>query len=158
MTNVKNVTSGPILHVEKRLEDAIVPQYKKEGDSGFDLSVCVDGEKVILEVGKIKVFDTGLTFKIPKGYEVQIRPRSGMASKKGVTVINSPGTVDESYRGPIKIALINLGQEDVEITSGMRVAQGVLCPVHQVAAFIEVDKVDKNTDRGEGGFGSTGEK
>jgi dUTP pyrophosphatase len=149
---------GTTLFVKKRLPNATLPKYEHEGDSGFDLSVCFEKDEMeILKVGEIKLFDTGLSFEIPRGYEIQIRPRSGMAAKKGVTVINSPGTIDEKYVGPIKIALINLGKEDVEIKQGMRVAQGVLCNVPKIKNFVEVEEINKNTSRGEGGFGSTGE-
>ena len=147
----------PNLKITKWIDTAIIPEYKKSKDSGFDLHVCLIGLKEeILKKGEIKLFETGLKFELPDGFEVQIRPRSGMASKKGATVINTPGTVDQDYRGKIKIALVNLGPEDIVIKDGDRIAQGVLCPVYQ-ANIIEVDEISSDTDRGEGGFGSTGE-
>jgi len=159
----------PQLKVKKRLEKAIIPEYKKEKDSGFDLSVCLDpNERDVFKrvegqlsfnlfPGQIKLFDTGLTFEIPEGYEVQIRPRSGLACKHGVTVVNAPGTVDELYRGPIKVGLANVSQKYFTIEDGMRVAQAVLCPVTQ-ANIVEVDEISEDTDRGSGGLGSTGLK
>ena len=97
---------------------------------------------------------TGLSFEIPAGYEIQIRPRSGWAAKKGVTVVNSPGTVDADYRGEVLVALVNLGQEALEIQDQDRIAQAVLCPV--VQAVFEETEVLSHTERGAGGFGSTG--
>jgi dUTP pyrophosphatase len=159
----------PTLKIKKRLSNAVIPEYKKEKDSGFDLSICLDVNEpdvhCCVDEGvayytmaplQTKLFDTGLTFEIPEGHEVQIRPRSGMACTHGITVINSPGTVDELYRGPIKVGLINLSGGYFQIKHGMRVAQAVLCPVVQ-ADIIEVQDISENTDRGSGGFGSTGE-
>ena len=159
----------PVLKIKRRLEGAVLPEYKKVKDSGFDLAVCFDEEdfhytevegemkKVYhLKNGERRLFDTGLTFEIPEGYEVQIRPRSGMAYKEGITVINAPGTIDESYRGKIMICLVNLSGGDFFLLyDGMRIAQGILAPRVQ-ADIVEVENVDKNTDRGDGGFGHTG--
>ena len=97
---------------------------------------------------------TGLFFEIPEGYEVQVRPRSGLAAKNGVTVLNTPGTIDSDYRGEIKVILINLGTEDFTINNGDRIAQMIIAPVIQ-ASFIKVESLSE-TERGSGGFGSTG--
>jgi len=160
------MSTKPQLKIKKRFPEAVMPEYKKEKDSGFDLSLCLrEGEPGIfmkdgvpthtLWGGNMGIFDTGLTFEIPEGYEVQIRPRSGLACKDGITVINAPGTIDEQYRGPIKIGLINLSKVSFVLKHGMRVAQAVLCPVTQ-AEIIEVEDISEDTDRGTGGFGHTG--
>lgn len=133
--------------------DAIVPQYQTDGASGFDLHST---SEVYIEPGEAKLVHTGLKVAIPEGYELQIRPRSGMALKQGITVLNSPGTVDSDYRGLVGVILVNHGKEAVSITMGQRIAQGVVCPVVKVN-FEEVSYGDElpQTLRGEGGFGST---
>jgi dUTP pyrophosphatase len=132
------------------------PVYAKEGDSGFDLRA---NERGTLKPLERKLIGTGLYFQLPEGYELQIRPRSGLAYKNGVTVLNSPGTVDTGYRGEIKVLLVNLSNEDFVWDKGERIAQGVVC--HRLGTeygeLVEVASLD-NTDRGEGGFGSTGTK
>ena len=164
------------LKIKKAVSSAILPTYQKEKDSGFDLSVCFqdsdtpgifykdleDENKNIIKTlccllfpGDFKLFSTGLIFEIPDGYEIQIRPRSGLACKSGITVINSPGTIDCGFRNIAKVGLINLSDHSFLITDGMRIAQGVLCPVIQ-ADIIEVKKIFNNTERGLEGFGSTG--
>jgi dUTP pyrophosphatase len=130
-----------------------LPAYETENASGFDLRAQL-AESIRLEPGQRVMIPTGLAFEIPPGFEIQIRPRSGWASKKGVTVVNTPGTVDADYRGEVKIALVHLGQESLEILDQDRVAQAVVCPV--VQAKLELVEDLSNTARGAGGFGSTG--
>ncbi len=114
----------------------------------------VAAESLTLEVGARAAVSTGLSLEIPEGYEVQVRPRSGLAFKKGVTVVNAPGTIDSDYRGEVKVLLINLGQEPYLVEVGDRVAQMVLAPVTR--AILEVVTTLGTTERGEGGFGSSG--
>lgn len=132
------------------------PNYEKEGDSGFDLRANQSGSLKPLE--RVLV-PTGLFFELPKGFELQIRPRSGLAYKNGVTVLNTPGTVDTGYRGEIKVLLINLSNENFNFKKGERIAQGVVA--HRLGSeygnLIEVKELT-TSDRGEGGFGSTGTK
>lgn len=132
---------------------AVVPEYKTKGAAGADICALLS-EPVTIPQGKSAMIPTGLFFEIPEGYEVQIRPRSGLAAKNGVTVLNTPGTIDSDYRGEIKVILINLGDKDFVINSGDRIAQMVVAPVTQ-ATFTITDKLSE-TDRGAGGFGSTG--
>lgn len=130
-----------------------IPAYETPYASGFDLRAQLR-EPMLLEPGKRVMIPTGLSMEIPPGYEIQVRPRSGWASKKGITVVNSPGTVDADYRGEVKIALVHLGEEPMEILDQDRIAQAVLCPVVQ-ASFQVVEELS-DTVRGAGGFGSTG--
>ena len=132
---------------------AIIPQYKTAGAAGADLCAFLDAPLTI-PAGKFAMVPTGLFFEIPEGYEVQVRPRSGLAAKNGVTVLNTPGTIDSDYRGEIKVILINLGENDFTINSGDRIAQMVVAPVTQ-ASFTTVESLSE-TERGTGGFGSTG--
>lgn len=132
---------------------AVVPEYKTAGAAGADICALVDSP-VTIPAGKYAMIPTGLFFEIPEGYEVQIRPRSGLAAKNGVTVLNTPGTIDSDYRGEIKVILINLGEKDFIINSGDRIAQMIIAPVTQ-ASFEIADSLS-DTDRGTGGFGSTG--
>lgn len=121
----------------------------------MDLAACLpDGEAVTLPPGGIAVIPTGLAMSIPDGFEGQIRPRSGLAVKFGVTVVNAPGTIDADYRGELKIGLINLGERDFTIEHGARIAQLIVAPIAR-ASIEEVDCLD-DTERGAGGFGSTG--
>jgi dUTP pyrophosphatase len=140
----------------KRLSNNIpLPKYETEGSSGMDLTANVN--KVIeIQPGKSEIIPTGLALSIPKNYEIQIRPRSGLAAKNQISVLNTPGTIDEDYRGEIKVILINLGEKKFKIEKGLRIAQMVLCPVIK-AELEEVDVLDE-TKRGFGGFGSTGIK
>ncbi|MDB2344735.1 dUTP diphosphatase [Pelagibacteraceae bacterium] len=140
----------------KRLSKNIsLPKYETEGSSGMDLTANVN--KVIeIQPGKSEIIPTGLALSIPKNYEIQIRPRSGLAAKNQISVLNTPGTIDEDYRGEIKVILINLGEKKFIIEKGLRIAQMVLCPVIK-AELEEVDELDE-TKRGSGGFGSTGIK
>ena len=132
---------------------AVVPCYKTAGAAGADVCALLD-DKVVLKPGERTILPTGLFFEIPQGYEIQVRPRSGLAAKNGVTVLNTPGTIDSDYRGELKVILINLGDSDFEISSGDRIAQIVVAPV-TLGNFIQVDSISE-TERGTGGFGSTG--
>jgi dUTP pyrophosphatase len=128
-----------------------LPGYASDGAAGMD--VCA-AESLTLKVGKRHAVATGFAFAIPQGFEVQVRPRSGLALKHGITCLNTPGTVDSDYRGEVKVILANLGDEDFAIARGDRIAQLVVAPVTH-AAMVEVDMLD-DTARGSGGFGSTG--
>jgi len=130
-----------------------LPHYASELASGCDVRAQLE-KPLLLQPGQRALVPTGLSFAIPAGHEIQVRPRSGWAAKKGVTLVNSPGTVDADYRGEVQIALVNLGQEPVEIVDQDRVAQLVLCPVLQ-ASFVVTEELS-DTVRGVGGFGSTG--
>ncbi|MGO9412507.1 MAG: dUTP diphosphatase [Spirochaetia bacterium] len=130
-----------------------LPEYQSEGASGADLRALLT-EDLVLKPGTRALVPTGLCIEIPRGLEGQVRPRSGMALKNGVTVLNSPGTVDSDYRGEIKIILINLGESDFRVRNGDRIAQIVFSPVVRVS-FQRQDAI-ASTQRGSGGFGSTG--
>ncbi len=132
---------------------AIIPEYKTSGAAGADLCALLDSPLVIKH-GKSAIIPTGLFFEIPEGYEIQVRPRSGLAAKNGVTVLNTPGTIDSDYRGEIKVILINLGENDFTVSCGDRIAQMIIAPVTQ-ASFSICENLSQ-TDRGTGGFGSTG--
>lgn len=134
-------------------EGAVIPQYKTEGAAGADVSALLS-EPVTIKRGGRALIPTGLYFSIPRGYEIQVRPRSGLAAKNGVTVLNTPGTIDSDYRGEVKVILVNLGEEDFVVRNGDRIAQIVVAPV-TVAGFVQVSALDE-TERGAGGFGSTG--
>lgn len=132
-----------------------LPAYETKGAAGMDLRAAVDdGAPMVLAPGKRALVPTGLIFEIPEGFEGQIRPRSGLAFKNGITCLNTPGTIDSDYRGEVKVLLINLGEEPFEITRGMRIAQMVIAPVTQ-ARVAEITEAS-TTARGAGGFGSTG--
>ncbi|HYF87659.1 dUTP diphosphatase [Azospirillum sp.] len=136
-------------------DDLPLPSYATEGAAGFDLRAAVRAdEPAVLAPGKRMLVQTGFAVGLPAGWEMQIRPRSGLAVKNGVTVLNTPGTVDCDYRGPVGVCLINLGEEPFTIARGDRIAQAVIAPALQ-AALIEVTSLDE-TARGTGGFGSTG--
>ena len=139
--------------VKKFDKNINLPIYKTSGSSGMDLMAFVKNKITILP-GKTALIPTGIALAIPKNYEIQIRPRSGLASKKGITVLNTPGTVDSDYRGEIKIILINLGKKKFIVKSRDRVAQMILCPVAK-CKIKEVKYLPK-TIRGKRGFGSTG--
>ena len=132
-----------------------LPAYETKGAAGMDLRAAIeDGKTLTLAPGKRALVPSGFIFEIPEGFEAQIRPRSGLAFKHGITCLNSPGTVDSDYRGEVHALLINLGDEPFEITRGMRIAQMVIAPVTQVRVA-EITEVSE-TARGAGGFGSTG--
>lgn len=137
-------------------EGAIVPEYKTAGAAGADLCAYLPSQNVTLSPGKSALIPTGLFFEIPDGYEVQVRPRSGLAAKNGITVLNTPGTIDSDYRGEVKVILINLGEEEFTINDGDRIAQMVIAPV-TTADFTFAENLSE-TDRGSGGMGSTGVK
>lgn len=139
------------LLVEKINEKAIIPFQAHEGDAGMDL-FSVD--EVVLKPMERKLIHTGIRIQLPKNTEAQIRPRSGLALKNGITVLNTPGTIDEGYRGEIGIILINLGQDDFKITEGMKIAQMVIKPTLSLKIEEAVELTE--TSRGKGGFGSTG--
>jgi dUTP pyrophosphatase len=139
--------------VKKFNKNIKLPVYKTSGSSGMDLIAYIK-KKIIIYPGKTKIIPTGISLAIPNNYEIQIRPRSGLAIKKGISVLNTPGTVDSDYRGEIKIILINLSKKRFTVNSGDRIAQMILCPVVK-GKFKEVKKLPK-TVRGKGGFGSTG--
>lgn len=146
-------------HIEVKLspmEHAVglnLPTYATEQSAGMDLPAALE-EAIELAPGERALVPTGLAIALPAGFEAQIRPRSGLAAKHGVTVLNTPGTIDADYRGEIKVILINLGQEDFTIERGMRIAQMVIAR-HENIQWKKVESLD-DTDRGEGGFGSTG--
>jgi dUTP pyrophosphatase len=135
--------------------DLPLPRYETAGAAGMDLQAAIDADApLVLKAGARALVPTGLTLALPEGFEAQVRPRSGLALKQGVTLVNSPGTIDSDYRGEIGVILINHGQEDVVVTRGMRIAQLVIAPVIQ-ARLVELDELDQS-ERGAGGFGSTG--
>jgi dUTP pyrophosphatase len=149
--NEVNVAVLPLPH----FEGLQLPAYETAGSAGMDVRAAVpEGEPVILAPGERAMVPTGLSVAIPQGYEIQVRPRSGLAAKHGLTCLNTPGTIDSDYRGEIKVILINLGQEAFTIQRGERIAQLVLAPVTRLA-WLAVDSLDE-TERGAGGFGSTG--
>ena len=152
MTDITNTTIKV-----KVLDNSItLPKYETVSSAGMDIRAFIPEGKIKIEPQERKLIRTGLCFEIPKGYEVQIRPRSGLALKNGITVLNSPGTIDADYRGELRVILINHSADRFSITNEMRIAQMV------VAQFSRVDLLEKEnlseTDRGEGGFGSTGTK
>ena len=148
--------SSPIRVQIKRSEHGKglpLPARMTEHAAGFDLAAAV-GEPMTLQPGDIKLIPCGFSMSIPHGYEAQVRPRSGLASKHGITMINAPGTIDSDYRGEVQVPLINLGRQPFTIERGMRIAQMLILPVPAVE-MVEVDELDE-TKRGKKGFGHTG--
>ena len=139
--------------VKKFDKNVKLPTYKTSGSSGMDLMAHIKNKKTI-NPGKTLIIPTGIAVTVPKNYEIQIRPRSGLAAKKGISILNTPGTVDSDYRGEIKIILINFSKKSFIVKSGDRIAQMVLCPVAK-GKIKEVKNLPR-TVRGKGGFGSTG--
>ncbi|RDU74194.1 dUTP diphosphatase [Helicobacter anseris] len=137
--------------IKKLHKDAIVPQYQTQGSAGFDLHAI---EKCVLKAGSIALIKTGLAMEIDSGFELQIRPRSGLALKNQITVLNSPGTIDSDYRGEIMVILCNYSNQDFDIKEGDRIAQGVIAKYER--ADFEVCAQLSDTQRGSGGFGSSG--
>lgn len=139
------------LFIKKIHENAIIPEYAHHNDSGLDLFSVED---VSIPKGEVRLVKTGIVIELPANTEAQVRPRSGLALKNGITVLNTPGTIDEGYRGEVGVILINHGNSVFEIKQGMKIAQMVVMPVIRV----EIEEVNELTDtkRGEGGFGSTG--
>ena len=142
-----------IHRINKTFEDIPLPEYATEGSSGLDLRAAVD-KSTVIEKGQFALIPTNLRVEIPLGYEIQIRPRSGLAAKNGIGVLNSPGTIDSDYRGEIKIILFNFGKEDFTIKRGDRIAQMVLSKVYKMN--LEETHDLNNSNRGHGGFGHTG--
>ena len=143
------------IQIKKLSSSVSIPKYETPGSSGMDIAAHIKNN-IIINPGEKALVTTGFSIAIPKGYEVQIRPRSGLAAKRNITVLNTPGTIDADYRGEIKVILINLGKEKFIIENGERIAQMVVCPV--VQANLEVVNELNETERGLGGFGSTGTK
>jgi len=141
--------------IKRFSKNITLPKYETNGSSGMDLAANIENE-IDLAPGKTAIIPTGLAVSIPKNFEIQIRPRSGLAAKNQISVLNTPGTIDSDYRGELKVILVNLGKENFKIEKGIRIAQMVLCPVVR-ATLKEVDILEE-TERGEGGFGSTGVK
>ncbi len=136
-------------------EDLPLPAYETAGAAGMDLRAAVaDDQPITLAPGQRALVPTGFVMEIPEGFEAQIRPRSGLAFKNGITCLNTPGTIDSDYRGEVKVLLINLGDQPFEITRGMRIAQTIIAPVTQV--WVQEATEASTTNRGAGGFGSTG--
>ena len=136
-------------------QDLSLPAYESTAAAGADIRAALPEASVILQPLERAAIPTGLAMSIPRGYEAQLRPRSGLALKQGLSLVNAPGTIDADYRGEVKVIVINLGQEPIEISHGMRIAQLVIAPVIQ-AEFETVKTLDK-TIRGTAGFGSTGQ-
>ena len=140
------------LLIKKLHKNIILPEYKTDGSSGMDLIANVE-QTVKIFTGEKKIISTGIMVAIPEQYEIQIRPRSGLAAKNGISVLNTPGTIDSDYRGEIKVILINLGKDIFQINKNDRIAQMIVCPIIKVE-LKEVESLPE-TVRGEGGFGST---
>ena len=153
-------SGGPVDVAIRRLEHGEslpLPAYETEHSAGMDLIAALpEGETLALAPGMRALVPTGFAIALPEGYEAQVRPRSGLAYKHGVTVLNTPGTIDADYRGEVKVILVNLGSEPFQVTRGMRIAQMVVAPVTRVAWTV-AESLDE-TKRGAGGFGSTGTK
>ncbi|MGH7214773.1 MAG: dUTP diphosphatase [Tepidisphaeraceae bacterium] len=142
-----------IKRIDPSATDLPLPVRMTEHSAGFDLHAAVE-ETVVLNPGDIRLIPCGFAMAVPGGYEAQVRPRSGLASKHGITLINTPGTIDSDYRGEVKVPLINLGKHVFKVERGMRIAQMLLAPVPKVK-LVEVEDLDE-TKRGRGGFGHTG--
>jgi len=142
------------IQIKKLSNTVSTPKYETPGSSGMDIAAHIENN-LIINPGEKALVATGFSIAIPRGYEVQIRPRSGLAAKKSITVLNSPGTIDADYRGEIKVILINLGKEKFVVKNGERIAQMVVCPVDQ--ANLDEVKELSDTARGSDGFGSTGQ-
>ena len=145
--------NSPQISVRRLRPDASLPRYMTDGAAGLDLAAALDAP-VTLPPGERALVPTGVAIAIPAGWEGQVRPRSGLAAKHGVTCLNAPGTIDFDFRGELKVILVNHGREPFTIARGERIAQMVVAPVMQVA-LVEADSLD-DTTRGGGGFGSTG--
>jgi dUTP pyrophosphatase len=151
LADILNVGKKMKFEVKKLHRDAKIPSYARQGDAGFDLHSVENYE---IHPGKRELIKTGLAVAVPEGYELQIRPKSGLALKYGLSVLNSPGTVDSGYRGEVGIILINYGDEIYNVEKGEKIAQGVLNKI-EIADFVEVEELE-DSQRGIGGFGSTG--
>jgi dUTP pyrophosphatase len=146
-------TTRPRVLIKKLRPDAVVPRYMTAQAAGLDVSAALDAA-IEIAVGARAAIPTGLAIKLPDGYEAQVRPRSGLAREHGITLVNTPGTIDADYTGPVIVLLINHGDRPVRIEPGQRIAQLVIAPVVQ-AELVEADELPA-TERGAGGFGSTG--
>jgi dUTP pyrophosphatase len=142
-----------IKRLDKKFSDIPLPSYSTKGSAGMDIRAAVE-DKFILKKGKVELIPTNLSVEIPEGFEIQVRPRSGLAIKNGIGILNSPGTIDSDYRGEIKIIMMNFGSEDFVINRGDRIAQLVVSKIYS-AKFLETDNLN-DSHRGEGGFGHTG--
>ena len=143
------------IQIKRFSKKVLIPKYETAGSSGMDIAAFVEND-IVIQPGEKALIPTGFTLAIPKGYEVQIRPRSGLAAKKSITVLNTPGTIDSDYRGEIIVILMNLSKEKFIVENGLRIAQMVVCPIEQVTLHEVKDLTE--TKRGKGGFGSTGTK
>jgi dUTP pyrophosphatase len=143
----------PVLRIRKKEERIPLPQYETPGAAGMDIRAFIDAEITLVPMGRARI-PTGLFMDVPEGYEAQVRPRSGLAARQGITVLNAPGTIDSDYRGEVEVILINLGEESFTIKNGDRIAQVVISPLVRPQLF-EVEFLSE-TERGTGGFGSTG--
>lgn len=141
--------------IKRNSEKVLIPKYETPGSSGMDICAFIE-ENIEIKPMERKIVPTGFSLSIPNGFEIQIRPRSGLALKKGITVLNTPGTIDSDYNGEIKVILINTGNEPFVVENGLRIAQMIFAPVAK-SEFEEVNELPK-TSRGSGGFGSTGTK
>ena len=139
--------------IKKLHENAVVPEYKSHSASGFDISACIS-QDVVIEPKSFALIPTGIAFELPQGFEAQVRSRSGLALKNGIFVLNSPGTIDNDYRGEIAVILANFSSVPFTVSNGMRIAQVVIAQFHQFE-FEEIHSLSQ-TNRGTGGFGSTG--
>ncbi|MEE3002513.1 MAG: dUTP diphosphatase [Planctomycetota bacterium] len=144
----------PVLSIKRLSDLATLPAYQSTEAAGMDLHAAIE-QAIVLEPGAITLVPLGFAMALPPGFEGQVRPRSGLASRHGITLPNAPGTIDSDYRGEVKVPLVNLGDSAFTIEQGMRIAQMIIAPVVQ-AQLQEVDDLD-DSDRGEGGFGSTGQ-
>jgi dUTP pyrophosphatase len=142
-----------IKRLSEDFKDVTLPSYATEGSSGMDVRAAVK-EDIIIPSGKVALVPTDFSVEIPEGYEIQVRPRSGLAAKHSIGILNSPGTVDSDYRGEVKIILINYGDEDFRISRGERIAQLVVSKVYR--ALLKESNNLRSSKRGEGGFGHTG--
>ena len=148
--------ASPTLQIVRVRPSAVIPRYATEGAAGLDLSADLDAPVVLEPLGRARI-PTGLVIALPPGYEGQVRPRSGLAAKHGITVLNAPGTIDEDYRGELAVLLVNLSNASFTISHGERIAQLIVAPVSQVAVEVRESLAELGeTVRGAGGFGSTG--
>jgi dUTP pyrophosphatase len=141
------------IKIKKLNKNAILPKYMTDKSAGMDIFACIDNSIVLKPLQRVLI-PTGLSIALPDGYEAQIRPRSGLAYKHGVTLLNTPGTIDADYRGEIKIILINFGNEEFQINHGDRIAQMIISKIEK--PIIKIAQNLDDTERGKGGFGSTG--
>jgi len=153
MTNHLEALSIKIYRIDKSSEDVALPTYATDGSAGMDVRAVVDSD-IVIEPGTSEMVPTGFIIELPAGYEAQIRPRSGLAAKHQIGILNAPGTIDSDYRGEVKVILMNFGKKPFTVKRGERIAQMVVAPVTRVV-WQEVEAVN-DTERGAGGFGHTG--